>query len=186
MKKPHLLFFICLALLALGCSGKKATNETVITTSSVNVAGQGQAAVADDTSQPNILNIAISSNDHSTLVAGVKAAGLEHVLANNGPLTVFAPTNSAFDKLPEGTLDNLLKPENKSTLAGIITYHAAPGTYAIDDLKDGMELYQATGANVIIKKLDGKVTVNGAEILASVVASNGIVHVIDQVLLPPQ
>ena len=147
---------------------------------------KGQSTVVDEESQKNILQIAISSKDHSTLVAAVQATELEDVLANNGPLTVFAPTNDAFDALPEGTLDELLKPENKKTLANIIWYHAAPGTYTGNRFKDGMSLYQASGDNVEIKKSeDGKVTVNGANILGTVAASNGVVHVVDAVLLPP-
>ncbi len=187
MKKSLSLILFSIILILGGCSQKKAQEQVSESASSVDVSGQGQAAVSDESSQPNILQIALSSEDHSTLVAGVQAAGLEHVLANNGPLTVFAPNNEAFDKLPEGTLDELLKPENKGKLSGIITYHAAPGTYGIEDFTDGMELYEATGGNVLINVgEDGTVTVNGAKILGSVVASNGIVHVVDQVLLPPE
>jgi uncharacterized surface protein with fasciclin (FAS1) repeats len=114
----------------------------------------------------------------------VQAAGMADVLANPGPLTVFAPNNAAFDKLPAGTVDNLLKPENKKTLMRIITHHATPGTYKTGDLKDGLTLGQATGVNVKIEVKDDAYYVDGAKILGSVNASNGVVHVIDAVLLP--
>ncbi len=143
----------------------------------------GQAGVVDEDSAPNILQIAISSPDHTTLVAGVQAAELENVLANPGPLTVFAPTNAGFDKLPEGALDDLLKPENKNKLARIITSHAAPGTFDIPLLKDGSKLYMATGQYIDVEVKDGITYVNGSKILATVDASNGVVHVIDDVFL---
>ena len=143
----------------------------------------GQAGVVDDQSKKNILQIAIGSPDHTTLVAAVQAAELENVLVNPGPLTVFAPTNAAFDKLPQGTLEDLLKPENKSKLGRIITSHAAPGTFQGDGLKDGMQLYMATGHYVDVEVKDGKTFVNGIEILATIDASNGVVHVVDEVFL---
>ena len=147
---------------------------------------KGQSTVSDDVSERNILHVAISSEDHTTLVAAVQAAELEDVLTNAGPLTVFAPTNEAFAALPEGTLDDLLKPENKSTLARIITFHAAPGSYDQNNIKGVMGIGQATGDKVTVE-VDGDVTtVNGAKVLATVKAANGYVHVIDQVLLPPE
>ena len=181
----NLLFILTLGFFLLNCSGKKEKSTSTTSPASSMVYAGGQASVVDDVSQKNIVQIAAASPDHTTLVAAVQAAGLADVLANPGPLTVFAPTNAAFDKLPEGTVENLLKPENKSTLAGIITYHAAAGTYTTDDFEDGMELDQATGADVLIEIKDGKYYVNGAQILASIDASNGVVHVIDGVLLPP-
>jgi uncharacterized surface protein with fasciclin (FAS1) repeats len=147
---------------------------------------KGQSGVVDNESEKNILQIAIGSPDHSTLVAGVKAAGLQDVLTNAGPLTVFAPTNSAFDQLPAGTLDNLLKPENKETLKNIITFHAAPGSYTGDNIKGVMGIGQATGDKVKVEVIDGVTYVNGGKVLGTVKASNGYVHVIDKVLLPPE
>jgi len=143
----------------------------------------GQAGVVDDVSKMNILQIAISSPDHTTLVAGVKAAELENVLVNPGPLTVFAPNNAAFDKLPEGALDDLLKPENKNKLGKIITSHAAPGTFTGNLLKDGSKIYLATGQYVDVVVKDGETFVNGSKILGTVDASNGVVHVIEDVWL---
>lgn len=145
----------------------------------------GQAFVNDEASQKNILQIALGSKDHTTLCAAVGAAEYENVLSNNGPLTVFAPTNAAFDALPEGTVSDLLKPENKATLVNIIMYHAAPGKYTAEKVKGVMGIGQANGQKLKIEEVDGKFTVNGANILGSVEAANGIVHVIDQVLLPP-
>lgn len=147
---------------------------------------KGQSAVVDNESEQNILNIAIGSPDHTTLVAAVQAAGMEDVLVNAGPLTVFAPTNAAFDALPEGTVENLLKPENKAILANIITYHAAPGSYTGNNIKGVMGIGQATGDKVKVETKDGVTYVNGAKVLGTVKASNGYVHVIDKVLLPPE
>jgi uncharacterized surface protein with fasciclin (FAS1) repeats len=147
---------------------------------------KGQSGVIDEESEPHILNIAIGSKDHTTLVAAVQAAGLEDVLTNAGPLTVFAPTNEAFEKLPEGTVETLLKPENKETLANIITFHAAPGSYGANNIRGVMGIGQATGDKVDVQVKDGVTYVNGAKVLGTVKASNGIVHVIDQVLLPPE
>ncbi|NNC94524.1 MAG: fasciclin domain-containing protein [Chitinophagales bacterium] len=146
----------------------------------------GQAFVDDDESAKNILQVAVGSKDHSTLVAAVQAAELENVLVNAGPLTVFAPNNAAFDKLPEGTVGELVKPENKSTLSRIIKYHASPGNYQIDMLKDGQSLFQASGHYIKITKKDDEVMIGDAKILGTVQASNGVIHVIDGVLLPPE
>ena len=142
-----------------------------------------QAGVKDEVSDPNILQIALGSPDHTTLVAGVVATQLENVLVGAGPLTVFAPTNAAFDKLPAGTLEELLKPENKSKLAAIITSHASPGTYTVEGLKDGDQMYMATGHYVDVKVTEEGTFVNGSKILGTVDATNGVVHVIDDVFL---
>ena len=147
---------------------------------------KGQSGVVDNDSEKNILQVALGSKDHSTLVAGVVAAGLQDVLTNAGPLTVFAPTNAAFDALPAGTLDELLKPENKATLSNIITFHAAPGSYTGNNIKGVMGIGQATGDKVKVEVKDGVTYVNGAKVLGTVKASNGYVHVIDKVLLPPE
>ena len=144
---------------------------------------KGQAYVVDNVSNPNVLQIALGSPDHTTLVAAVQAAELENVLVNAGPLTVFAPTNDAFAALPEGTLDELLKPENKQLLYNIVTSHAAPGKYLGDVLTGETRLYQATGHYVDVEVRDGATYVNGAKILATVEASNGVVHVVDKVFL---
>lgn len=146
----------------------------------------GEAGVQDNVSEKNILQVALGSSDHSTLVKLVKAANMEHVLTNAGPLTVFAPTNEAFAQLPEGTIENLMKPENKATLKNIIEYHAAPGSYGPDNIAGVMGIGQANMQKVNVEEKDGDVYVNGAKVIASVKASNGWVHVIDKVLLPPE
>lgn len=184
----NLYFFICIALVAMisvSCGNNQGGQQEVASTSRPALKG-GQASVSDDLSARNIVQIAAASEDHTTLVAAVQAAGMADVLANPGPLTVFAPTNAAFEKLPAGTVENLLKPENKKTLMRIITFHAAPGTYKKKDLKDGEKIGQATGDNVYIEVKEGVTYVNGAKVLGTVEASNGVVHVIDAVLLPPE
>ncbi len=145
---------------------------------------QGQAFLKDDEAKPTVLNIAIDSPDHTTLVAAVQAAELENALVNAGPLMVFAPTNEAFNNLPEGTVDNLLKPENKAQLAYILKHHVTPGNYSKDFLKKFKSLGQASNENVPVTVEGDDVFVGGAKILASVPAGNGIVHVVDKVILP--
>ncbi len=182
MKNSSTILLLSIGLIMFSCS-KSAKNEN--NTSSADYS-KGQSLVRDDVSQKNILQIAIGSPDHTTLVAAVQAAGLEDVLANAGPLTVFAPTNDAFENLPDGVLENLLKPENKETLANIITYHAAPGTYKGDMITRITGIGQATGDKVEVEIIDDETFINGAKILATIDASNGVVHVIDGVLLPPE
>ena len=145
----------------------------------------GQAFIKDDEGRPTVLHIAMGSKDHTTLVAAVQAAELENVLVNAGPLMVFAPTNEAFAALPEGTVENLLKPENKKALANILKYHVTPGNYSKDFLKKFKKLGQANNGYVKVEVVDGEPLIGGARIIASIPAGNGIVHVIDKVLLPP-
>jgi len=150
----------------------------------VGVPSAGQSAVADDESQKNVGQTAVGSPDHTTLVTAVKTAGLVDVLSNAGPFTVFAPTNEAFDKLPKGTVEGLLKEEKRSDLRNILQYHVYVGSLSAESFEDGQSLGQVNGGRVTMGVKDGKVTVNGANILASIPTSNGTVHVIDQVLLP--
>jgi len=145
----------------------------------------GQAYVVDDEGKPSVLAIAIGSQDHTTLVAAVQAAELENALVNAGPLMVFAPTNEAFEALPEGTVDNLLKPENKEALANILKYHVTPGNYSKEFLTKFKKLGQANNQYVTVEVVEDEPMIGGAKILASIPAGNGIVHVIDKVLLPP-
>ncbi|WP_340075178.1 fasciclin domain-containing protein [Leptobacterium sp. I13] len=169
-------------------SCKNETGVKTITSSNEEtkeVAKQGQAFIKDDESKPNVLNIAIGSKDHTTLVAAVQAAELENALVNAGPLMVFAPTNAAFDALPPGTVEDLLKSENKGALANILKYHVTPGNYSKDFLKKFKKLGQANNQDVPVEVKGGDVYVGGAKIIASVPAGNGIVHVVDKVMLPP-
>jgi uncharacterized surface protein with fasciclin (FAS1) repeats len=133
----------------------------------------------------NIVNIAVGSPNHTTLVAALKAADYVDSIANPGPFTVFAPTNAAFDKLPKGTLEALVKPDKKNDLQNILKYHVAVSVYQAKDFTDGQVLAMANGAKVTLHVKNGKVTVNDANIVASIPGSNGIVHVVDTVLLPP-
>ena len=145
----------------------------------------GQSGVQDDVSAKNVVQVASGSKDHTTLVAAVNAAELVDLLSNAGPFTVFAPTNAAFDKLPAGTVEGLLKPEAKESLQDILQYHVSVGVYQADALTDGQTLGQVNGGNITITKKDGKTMINGkATIVASIQASNGVIHVIDEVLLP--
>jgi uncharacterized surface protein with fasciclin (FAS1) repeats len=133
----------------------------------------------------NIVENAAGSADHTTLVAAVKAAGLAETLSGTGPFTVFAPTNDAFNKLPAGTVDNLLKPEMKKDLTGILTYHVVSGKLMAADLQDGQKLKTVQGGELTVSVKEGKVMINGANVtIADVVSSNGVTHVIDGVLTP--
>ena len=138
----------------------------------------------------NIVQNAVNSKDHTTLVAAVKAAGLVETLESKGPFTVFAPTNTAFGKLPAGTVETLVKPENKATLTKILTYHVVPGKLAASDLKDGKKLKTAEGEELTVKKADGKVWIVDAKggtstvTISNVNQSNGVIHVVDTVLMP--
>ena len=131
-----------------------------------------------------IVQTAIASKDHTTLVAAVKAAGLVTSLSNAGPFTVFAPTNAAFDKLPAGTVEELLKPEKKSELEDILGYHTYVGVLKIEYMQDGQQFDMVYGGKVKITKKGDKTYVNGSEIVATIETGNGIIHVIENVLLP--
>lgn len=182
----NLTMIVSAVFLMLSCS--TPSGETGSTGSSPESHPLGQASVVDDESDANILQVAISSEAHTTLVAGVQAAEIEHVLVNAGPLTVFAPTNDAFAALPEGVLDDLLKPENKAALAEIITRHAAPGSYNQEALKKeaakGRKLYMATGDYLEVVVNGDEITVGGAKVIGTVQTSNGVINVVDKVILP--
>jgi uncharacterized surface protein with fasciclin (FAS1) repeats len=182
------LSIVLVMLLVVFASCKNETKQDTTTntqdTSEASASQKGQAFIADDGSTPNVLQIAIGSPDHTTLVAAVQAAGLENALVNAGPLMVFAPTNAAFAALPEGTVENLLKPENKETLATILKHHVTAGNYSKKFLKKFTKLGQADDTNVTVEVIGDDVFVGGAKILGSVKAGNGIVHVVDKVIIP--
>ncbi len=190
MKKS---FIICAALLAATVSGNvsaqmsgNAKEKTVMV---------GGAAMYPS---KNIIENAVNSKDHTTLVAAVKAAGLVETLSGTGPFTVFAPTNAAFDKLPAGTVETLLKPENKDQLSKILTYHVVAGTYTAKDImkaiKDGKgkAALKTVSGGTITAKMDGAKGIsvtdesgNVAKVtIADVNQSNGVIHVINGVALP--
>lgn len=170
--------------LALGACTK---SEPVAATAAETPAapGAGQSAVADNDSQKNIVKVAVGSPAHTTLVTAVKTAELVDVLTNAGPFTVFAPTNDAFKKLPAGTVENLLKPANKEQLRDILQYHVAVAVYKPEMFKDGQVLNMANGDNVKIAVKNGEIVLNGAaRVVGTVTASNGIIHIVDGVLVP--
>lgn len=179
--------FIALAFalfIVQGCSNAPQSDTNQASESVTDEKPAGQSGVKDDVSQKNIVGVAVGSPDHTTLVKAVQAAELVDVLSNAGPFTVFAPTNAAFDALPEGMVADLLKPENKEKLQDVLQYHVAVAVYKTENLKDGQILNMVSGSNATIGVKDGKVTINGANVIASVPASNGIVHVIDKVITP--
>jgi len=190
MKATFQLYSLfALILFFAGCKENQKTNESdkninsEISDSNPDER-QGQAFIKDDESTPTVLDIAIGSKDHTTLVAAIKAAELENVLVNAGPLMVFAPTNAAFNELPEGTVEDLLKPENKKKLAFILKHHVTPGNYDKEFLKKFKKLGQASDQSITVEVKGDDVYVGGAKIIASIPAGNGIVHVVDKVILP--
>ncbi|WP_040302098.1 fasciclin domain-containing protein [Afipia clevelandensis] len=138
----------------------------------------------------NIVQNAVNSKDHTTLVAAVKAAGLVDTLSSPGPFTVFAPTNAAFGKLPKGTVATLVKPENKATLTKILTYHVVPGKFSAADLTDGKKLTTVEGEQLTVRNVGGKVSIVDAKggtsrvTIPNVNQSNGVIHVVNSVLMP--
>ncbi len=173
----------------------KSETKTEVTTKSTTE-HRGQAAVElSEGEQANVLQVAMTYKDDdgnmpfSTLVAAVQAAGVEDALVNAGPLTVFAPVNSAFVKIQDA-VDNLLKPENKNALAFVLKNHVAPANYPIKQLKKeakkGRKLYMASGKYLTVENKDGKIFVGGTEVLMSVKVSNGWIHVVGDVLVPAE
>ncbi|MDZ7694237.1 MAG: fasciclin domain-containing protein [Balneolaceae bacterium] len=133
-----------------------------------------------------IVNLAAGTDNLSTLVTAIKAADLVETLNGDGPFTVFAPTNAAFAKLPDGTVESLLKPENKDQLTRILTYHVVPGKVMSGDLEDGMTAKTVQGDEIEIS-LGANVMINDATVeSADIEASNGVVHLIDSVIMPPE
>ena len=187
MKNKLILSFgLFISAFAISCNSNEKTADNNSVGSSNPTVGTGQSAIQDDVSAKNVVQVAMTSKDHTTLVIAIKAAELLDALSNAGPFTVFAPTNAAFDKLAPGTVDGLLKPEQKTDLQDILQYHVSVGVFKEDAFQDGQVIGQVNGDNVTISKKDGKIMINGtATIVASIPASNGIIHVIDVVLLPP-
>ncbi len=165
-------------------SRSTSVNESMKTNSSTAGMMVGGALMTPD---KNIVENASNASNVTTLVTAVKAAELVETLSGTGPFTVFGPTNAAFDKLPMGTVTTLLKPESKSTLSGILTYHVVSGRYKSTDLVDGQVLTTVNGQTLKVKKANGKVMINDAVIeTADVISSNGVTHVIDTVLMPKE
>ena len=191
MKSRILIIAVLLTFSFTSCKKEaqqteSSSSEKVIETEE----SKGQSGVEDNESDANALQVARSIEDFSTLVAAIEAAGVEDAVVNAGPLTIFAPLNSAFAKLPEGTVENLVKPENKATLSFILVNHVAPANYPIKQLKKeakkGRKLYMASGKYLVVENKDGDIYVGGTKILKTVQVSNGWIHVIDDVLVPAE
>jgi uncharacterized surface protein with fasciclin (FAS1) repeats len=177
MKKRMTVAVLCLAALALVAAGCGDDNTDTTTTAPATTTTQ--AASAD------MVALAKDTPDLSTLVAAVAAGDLAKTLQGKGPFTVFAPTNQAFSDI-QSTVDTLLKPANKADLQKVLTYHVVPGTYTAADLKDGQELTTVQGQKLTVSVNGSTVKVNDATVeKADVNASNGVVHVINKVLVPP-
>ena len=185
MKKILNIVFV-FSIISIGsCNETNTKPDQAIATSETVVAG-GQGSVQDDESAKDVVKVAVGSKDHTTLVAALKQAELVTSLSNAGPFTVFAPTNAAFDKLPAGTVDGLMKDDKKADLQNILQYHVTTSSLKAEFFTDGMTLGMVNGDKITFSVKDGKVMINGsATIVASIPASNGMIHVIDGVLLPP-
>lgn len=184
MKKIFSLSIIALSLVIGSCNNDKKTSSETKTDAATTTGGQ--EAVKDDESQKDVVKIAVGSKDHTTLVAALKQAEYVTSLSNAGPFTVFAPTNDAFNKLPAGTVDGLMKDDKKADLQNILEYHVAVGVYKTENMQDGQTINMANLDNITLSMKDGKVMVNGsANVVATIPASNGIIYVVDAVLLPP-
>jgi uncharacterized surface protein with fasciclin (FAS1) repeats len=172
------------AITFMSCGG--AETKTDKTTTATNTPAGGQEKVNDNDSQKDVVKVAMGSKDHTTLVAALKQADLVTALSNAGPFTVFAPTNAAFDKVPKATLDELMTDAKKADLQNILQYHVTLSAMKAESFTDGQTLGMVNGDNVTVSIKDGKVMLNNsATIIASIPASNGMIHVIDGVLLPP-
>lgn len=187
--------FLSLAMVALlagatftACNNNKpaeeATDSMAMDSTAMNTEEGVMVGGAMMVPSKNIVENASGSSEHTTLVAAVKAANLVETLSGTGPFTVFAPTNAAFDALPEGTVEGLLDPANQSKLSKILTYHVVSGAYKAADLTDGMELTTVEGEKLKVSVKDGVVMVGNAKVTtADVISSNGVTHVIDAVLM---
>jgi uncharacterized surface protein with fasciclin (FAS1) repeats len=151
-------------------------------TASLSAIAGGHESEAEEA---DIIDVAVSAGQFNTLAAALDAADLVTTLKGNGPFTVFAPTDAAFAALPEGTVESLLKPENRDQLISILTYHVVPGKVMAADVVKLKEAATVNGANLAIKTVDGNVLIDEATVVATdVEASNGVIHVIDKVILP--
>ena len=184
MKVLSITMLAAMFLFTAACSSSEADTSSSSTETTANTSGQEN--VKDDDSQQDVVKVAVGSKDHSTLVAALKQADLVTSLSNAGPFTVFAPTNAAFDKVDKATLTALMTDEKKADLQNILQYHVTVSALIADYLQDGQVLGMVNGDNVTVSIKNGKIMLNNsATIIASVPASNGIIHVIDGVLLPP-
>ncbi len=182
-----LAFSLALIVCAFGCAQKKEepAKPTTATTPVASMPTGGIETVKDEVSQKTVVKIALESKDHTTLVSALQAADLVTALSNPGPFTVFAPTNAAFEKLPKGTLEELTKPENKEKLRGILYHHVLTSALLAGYFKDGQEMTMFDGTPVKFSRKGTDLYIGEAKVLGSVRASNGWVHIVDGVILPP-
>lgn len=181
----RILMVLCLAgcLTGTDAIGQGSGARQPDTSPSTTQAGEQSATQATQ----NIVQTASADPTFSTLVSALKQAGLVATLSNPGPFTVFAPDNDAFKALPAGTLNNLMKENSKETLSSILKFHVVPGRIRMADLEDGQKLKTVNGEELSVTKLNGKVAVNGVELdQPDLETSNGIIHAVGQVLLPPR
>ena len=171
-------------LLVLGC--KKQEAAAPVEPAPAEAAPAKQASNVPPLHENNIVSIALGSKDHTTLVAALKAADYVTSVAASGPLTVFAPTNDAFAKLPEGTVENLVKPENVATLREILKYHVTTSAIQPEWFKEGQTLSMANGKKATEHVNGEELSLNDAKIIARIPAENGMLYIIDTVLLPPE
>jgi uncharacterized surface protein with fasciclin (FAS1) repeats len=184
LRRSPRLALAALSLALVACGGTAGDTPEAAPADATPASTAGQAAVTDSTSMPDVVKVAVGSPDHTTLVAALKAANLVDPLANPGPFTVFAPTNAAFEALPKGTVESLLKPENLAKLTEILQHHVTTSARDADAFEDGEEVGMVAGGVEKVAKQGGAMTIGGAKVIASVRASNGWVHVIDKVLVP--
>ncbi|MBG8553632.1 fasciclin domain-containing protein [Hymenobacter guriensis] len=195
------LAFCAAGLLLAGCGTDQPATEA--STEPEGMTFQDSAAMSTDsarmgkpqgvevggarmTPDKDLVANAVNSKEHTTLVSAVQAAGLAETLKGPGPYTVFAPSNAAFNNLPYGAMAGLMRPESKEKLQGVLKYHVIPSRIMAADLRDGQQLTTLSGDKIKVSVKDGKVKINNANVtISDVVSSNGITHVIDQVLLPP-
>lgn len=181
--KHHFLSLAFVALFA-ACQSSQNSQGQSTTTTTESAPAAGQSEVEDNDSQKDVVKVAVGSPDHTTLVKAVQAAGLVDALSNAGPFTVFAPTNAAFDKLPAGTVEDLLKPENKDKLKAVLEHHVMTSALAADFFQEGQSMGMVDGTNATFHVKGNDVYIGEAKIVASIRASNGYVHVIDGVVVP--
>ncbi|MGC1242622.1 MAG: fasciclin domain-containing protein [Chryseosolibacter sp.] len=179
MKTPSIY-----ALITLGCFACNTGTQEQQVLESPAPQAVGQSAVKDDESQKNIVQTALASPQHKTLATALQAAGYVDALSNAGPFTVFAPVDEAFAQLPPGTVENLLKPGNRLSLQDILEYHVYVGVIRQPMIQNGMKLDQVNGKKITLTREGNKILVNGANVVAVVPSSNGIIYVIDKVLMP--
>lgn len=186
MKYNKKLLYIALAVSLFSCNQFEGPDTAPSKPADAVKTAGGQENVQDNDSQKDIVKVAVSSKGHTTLVAALKQADLVTSLSNAGPFTVFAPTNEAFAKLPAGTVEGLMKDEKKEDLRNVLQYHVTLSALKPESFHDRQTLGMVNGDNVTIQVKDGKISLNNSvHVITTIVASNGMVYVVDGVLLPP-